>query len=78
MADVFRTSVRGVNSDRGVIVYCPLRQSLGCLNWLVYLALPGEVSIAGRRVIVYCLLRKSPGCLSWLVYMALLGEVSIG
>ena len=78
LADVFRTSVLSVNSDRGVIVYCPLRKSLGCLNWLVYLALPGEVSIAGHRVIVYCLLRKSPGCLSRLVYMALLGEVSIG
>ena len=64
-------------ADRGVIVCCPLRKSLGCLNWLVYLALPGEVSIAGRGVIVYCLLRKSPGCLNWLVYMALLGEVSI-
>ena len=32
-------------ADRGVIVYCLLRKSLGCLNWLVYLALPGEVSI---------------------------------
>ena len=78
LADVFRTSVRSVNSDRGVIVYCLLRKSLGCLNWLVYLALPGEVSIADRRAIVYCLLRKSLGCLNWLVYMALLGEVSIG
>ena len=66
-------------ADRGVIVYCPLRKSLGCLNWLVYLALPGEVSIAGHGVIiVYCLLRKSPGCLNRLVYMALLSEVSIG
>ena len=78
LADVFRTSVRSVNSDRGVIVYCLLRQSLGCLNWLVYMALPGEVSIAGRRAIVYCLLRRSLGCLNRLVYMALLGEVSIG
>ena len=77
LADVFRTSVRSVNSDRGVIVYCLLRKSLGCLNWLVYLALLGEVSIADRRAIVYCLLRKSLGCLNRLVYMALLGEVSI-
>ena len=65
-------------ADRGFIVYYLLRKSLGCLNWLVYLALPGEVSIAGHGVIVYCLLRKSLGCLNWLVYMALLGEVSIG
>ena len=65
-------------ADHRAIVYCLLRKSLGCLNWLVYLALPGEASIAGRGVIVYCLLRKSLGCLNRLVYMALLGEVSIG
>ena len=27
------------------IVYCLLRKSLGCLNWLVYMPLLGEVSI---------------------------------
>ena len=32
-------------ADCGVIVYCLLRKSLGCLNWLVYMALLGEVSI---------------------------------
>ena len=30
---------------RGAIVYCFLRKSLGCLNWLVCMALLGEVSI---------------------------------
>ena len=74
LADIFRTLLSEVLiADRGVI----LRKSLGCLNWLVYLALPGEVSIAGHGIIVYCLLRKSLGCLNWLVYLALLGEVSI-
>ena len=29
----------------GAIVYCFLRKSLGCLNWLVCMALLGEVSI---------------------------------
>ena len=28
-----------------VIVYCLLRKSLGCLNWLVYMSLLSEVSI---------------------------------
>ena len=35
---------------RRTIVYCFLRKSLGCLNWLVCMALLGEVSIGWSQV----------------------------
>ena len=39
----FRTKCQ--SADHRAIVYCLLRKSLGCLNWLVYMARLGAVSI---------------------------------